>query len=185
MTSRRFGPCAMLAVLLATVSPSPVRAAAPAGCAIEATRAINVGNAAVFDGDLVVTDAGGQARLGRNTRGGDGTVVVAQDVLLGRGADVFDVVGTTVRGASGATIRGTQTPGFFQRETSCAIPPATCGGDPVHVEKGGTRLLQPRMYGDLIVEDAGVVVLAPGAYAFCSIRTGRHVSVSSAPDAPT
>lgn len=185
MTSRRFGGFATLPLLLAIAAASPVRAEVPVGCTVEVRSALSIGNASAFDGDLVVTAAGGRARLGKTVRGADGTAVVAENVILGNGADAFDVVATSLRRGSGVAVRGTLSSGAFPRATSCTIAPATCGDDVVRVEKHGTRTLQPKIYGDLVVEDGATVALAPGVYTFCSIRAGRHVSLSVAFDGPT
>lgn len=174
----------MIGVLLAWAMVGHVRAA-PEDCALEAVSSMRVGNGATLDGSVLVHEAGGRVHIGRKARSADGTVVTADVVVLGNGTSVFDVFRGTLRRAPDATIRGTDAPTTFPRPNDCSVPRIDCAGEDVVVEKAGTRLLLPGRYGHLVAGDGAVFAMAPGAYTFCSIRTGKHVVLSIGPFAPT
>jgi cysteine-rich repeat protein len=183
MSSRRLIRGAMVGTLFATMVAGRAEAA-PEGCVLEAATSLRVDNGSTLDGDVLVTELGGKAKLGRQVFAADDTTIAADKVSLGRNASVFDVLRSTLALASDAVIRGTDGIATFPRQGACALPELACGSEDIHVEKHGALLLLPGSYGHLTIEDDADIAIAPGTYAFCSIRTGRNVVLAVGPGTP-
>ena len=111
----------------------------------------------------------------------DGTTNISADLLeIRKGASAFGVAFNSLLQPVG-TIRGAQTPALTLplQSPSCTIPPPSCGGPSVVVERDRSLTLAPGAYGSLSVRNAGTVSLSPGTFQFCSIEVGRNAAIEA------
>ena len=139
-----------------------------------------IGNNAQIVGGIGANDPGGSLRLGKSAFGSDGETVAADRLKLGQGASVFDVLTNDLTG-TGATIRGTVgTPTLPLTSPFCPIASPSCSGSDVTIPAGTeSGPLAPGTYGRLTVGTAASLVLAPGTFQFCSVKTSKRVAVAT------
>jgi hypothetical protein len=139
-----------------------------------------IGNAGAVTGGIGANATGGSFNLGKSVAVSDGSTVAADQLALGVGTNVFDVLANTLRKGPGVTIRGTTgTPVLPLTNPFCPIPSFTCGGPDVMVPAGGTvGPLAPGSYGAFTVFRSGTLILAPGTFEVCSVKTARSTTIS-------
>lgn len=141
------------------------------------------GTGADIRANVGVNDAGGRLRFSRRARTADGTIARADQVQLGPGATVFAVEHNRLQNAGArATVRSSQTTPLALPliDPFCSLPPVGCGGPSILVEtRRDFGLLAPGSYDALVIKNGGSVALAPGTFAFCSIRTGRNATIET------
>ena len=141
-----------------------------------------LGNGARLAADLTVNASGGHLALGRRVETTGAVTIVGDQVRLGVGAHVHDVVYNVLNaGARRATIAGAEitpleTPVY---DTPCPLAPVPCGAGDVEVPADGVLdLLAPQAYGRLVVRDGGSLTLMPGTFVFCAVEIGRNATVA-------
>jgi hypothetical protein len=132
-----------------------------------------IGNNGQVTGNIGTNDAGGNFHFGKNVFQSDGSTVAADDLGLGQGTSVADVLANTLRTGPGAVVRGSSgTPVLPLVAPFCPIPDFTCGGPDVTVPPSGSvGPLLPGSYGRLTVLRRGTLTIGPGTFAFCSVKT--------------
>jgi hypothetical protein len=112
----------------------------------------------------------------------DGKRVTGDNVALGDGANVWDVFANRLKTGAGVIIRHAQgTPVIPMTPVFCPTPdnPSPCNpGAGITVPTADlVGPLAPGVYGDVVVGASGALVLAPGNFTFCSLRTSKHVTI--------
>jgi hypothetical protein len=138
----------------------------------------------VVEGDLRAAQCGGFLTLGRAVFMADFTTIEASLVQLGNGSDVYHVASDDIRQGQDVNIRG-GTSSHSCPLPFCSIPDLVCGGPRVTVPKGGGQTLSPGNYGNVSVGNNATLRLQPGAYTFCSFKSGRASIVEVQGPAPS
>ncbi len=138
-----------------------------------------VGNSGQVTGGIGANDPGGSFGLGKGVFVSDGSTVAGDTVRIGRGSSVFHVDANQLHLGQRAVIRdGTGNPALPLTAPFCSISSFSCGTEPVTVPaRGSLGALAPGSYGPLSVDKGGAVVLAPGAFQFCSVKLARNASL--------
>jgi hypothetical protein len=139
-----------------------------------------LGNGSQLLAGFGANDVGGVIQLGNNSFAADGTTLAGDSVNLLSNTNVFDVLTNHLHQGTGSIIRGTVgTPVLPLTNPFCPIPALSCtGGVDQIVPKLGTLTLAPGTYGNLVVKTGATVILAPeGVFNFCSVHTGRNVTI--------
>jgi hypothetical protein len=138
-----------------------------------------IGNGGTITGSIGANDAGGTFNLNKSVIMSDGSTVAADNLALGAGTSVFNVLDNTLRKGPGVVIRGsTGTPVLPLTNPFCPIPTFTCGGPDVTVPPGGSvGPLAPGSYGNLTIFGGGTLTLAPGTFEFCAVKTGKTTGI--------
>jgi hypothetical protein len=138
-----------------------------------------IGNDAEIKAGIGANDVGAFLRLGKSVVVSDGWPVSGDFLSLGDNTSVFDVFANHLSKGSGVVIRGTTgTPVLPLTAPFCPIPTITCGSTPVTLQPGESRTLAPGAYGSLAMPNGTSLTLTGGTYSFCSIRTGRNVTIN-------
>ena len=151
------------------------------GVAFWSRQQVTIGATSQVAADIAVYDPRGTLRLGTGVTMPDRTNVAADRVRLGRGVTVFDVRGNHITTARDATVHGTAPLTLPAPEPFCALPQGLLACDParrVTIPRGTSKTLSPGAHGTLLLRPAATLVLAPGAYTFCSIRAARGATIS-------
>jgi hypothetical protein len=144
-------------------------------------RDVKVGNDGTVGANIGANDLNGRVRLGKALTMPDGTSVTADTVSLGKGANVFTVLANTPQLHPEAIVRnGTGLPVLPIADPFCTVPTITCGSQDFQVAPGQTLgPLAPGVYGRLRVLNGASVVLSPGEFTFCDIKTGRNATITT------
>jgi hypothetical protein len=132
-------------------------------------------------GSIGANDPGGHFHFGKQAFQSDGGTVAADDLGLGQGTSVANLLGNTLRLGPGAVVRGTTGVAVLPLTTPfCPIPDFGCDADaPLRVPRGGSvGPLPPGSYGALTILNGGTLVLAPGTFEFCSFKTARRTTLT-------
>jgi hypothetical protein len=118
-------------------------------------------------------------RLSHDAFTSDGTVVIAEHVELGDGANVYRVLTHELHRGQNVTVRNgvASPPPLPLQSPCCPIAPITCGTGTTLVRAGETLALTPGTYGALRLQNTAIVTLAPGTYSFCDVKTGRSTAI--------
>lgn len=139
-----------------------------------------IGGRGQVTGSIGANDAGGSFRFGKNVFQSDGSTVAAENLGLGEGTSVDNVLGQQLRKGSGVIIRGrTGTPSLPLTSPFCPMPDVSCGSPDVLVGLGeSVGPLPPGSYGRLTILRGGTLTLAPGTFDFCSVKTSAGVAIT-------
>ncbi len=139
-------------------------------------------NSATIGNNVGANSTVGRIRLGRNVVMPDATSVTGDTVIVGNASSVARVLANSPSFGTNAVARdGTGTPTLPVVEPFCPLPAiASCNGNDVQVEPGfKAGPLAPGVYGRLWVLDGGSIMLSPGDFTFCDIKTGRGVKITT------
>jgi hypothetical protein len=143
-------------------------------------RDAKVNNDGTVSGSIGANDLGGRVRLARGVTMPDGSRITADRVSLGNGTSVSQVFANTLFGPNAVVRNGTGLPTLPIVTPFCSVPALTCGTNDVQVSPGSSEgPLPPGTYGRLRVLNGATVVLAPGEFTFCGIKTGRNATITT------
>jgi hypothetical protein len=143
-----------------------------------------VNNDGVVDGNLGVNQpVKGVIRFGKNVFMTDDTTAAADEIRLGEGTSIDNLLAISLFRGLTAEVRGTiGVVSLPLRVPFCELPAFTCDpNNPVTVPEYGTMPgLAPGVYGSLLVGNGATLNLDPNAeYTFCDVRVGREARVES------
>ena len=137
-----------------------------------------LGGESVVDGQLIVNEPGGLAKLGPFAQMTATSPLTADFVTLGKSATIFDVSTNLLRKPTTAIVNGSVTPAVLPvLSTWCDMPAVACGGPDVRVEVGQVVRIAPGSYDQIVVLNRGTLELDPGEYDVCTIRTTTPTAV--------
>jgi hypothetical protein len=110
----------------------------------------------------------------------DGSRITADLVSLGNGTSVSQVFANTLFGPNATVRNGTGLPALPIVTPFCSLPAITCSTNDIQVSPGASEGPLPAgIYGRLRVLNGGSLVLGPGDFTFCSIKTGRNATIAT------
>jgi hypothetical protein len=142
----------------------------------------NFNNGADIGNNVGANSPKSVVRLSKNVFVHDGFAASADTIILSNDASVWDVLTNKLKMAASAIIRHAQgTPVLPVTPDFCPTPdnPSPCAsGSPINVPTAGLiGPLAPGVYGDVVINTSGALILQPGNFTFCSIRTSKHVTI--------
>jgi hypothetical protein len=155
----------------------------PGEFALLARRYLKLNNDSQALVSVGVNDPGGYLRLSRGSFMRDNSIAQADKFDLGDGASIWEARANDFRRATGTSIRSglpVTAPVLPLTSPFCPIPQidTSCNGPDVRVLLGETvGPLPPGTYGHVRILNGGTLLLEPGNFTFCDVKTGQSALI--------